>query len=62
MNKYLRTFSKFIAILSIVTLVTSQTEVEKEVTQFLGANNILNDCPYNDYDYYVLSVCYGSKK
>jgi hypothetical protein len=54
-------FHKFMVMLSLLAVVFSQNEMEQEISKFLGANNVLSPlCPYDDYDYYVLSVQYPS--
>jgi hypothetical protein len=58
-NQYI--FHKLMLMIVLLSLVSSQSEMDQEISKFLGANNVLDTvCPYLDYDYYVLSVQYPS--
>lgn len=61
MNRYTRTLRISIILLCIFKYSICQTISEYENLKFLSSTiGYENVCPYVDYDYYILSVQYGS--
>ena len=63
MNRYIKILSDIVLLLCLSTYSMCQNLSEFENLKFLSLGMGVQDvCPYEDYDYYVLSVQYASKK